>query len=144
MRETSGCELADLFDEIWQVAELVAVSEDQHLVPWLLELADTVLTWFNQQNRDAMNRPAAAAVSLRPSLAPACNDALSDECSHRLRNMTVLIARQHAVVSDLARAGNTSYLACARELLSAMEASLELTRSAAVNLARDGWHFAGG
>lgn len=138
MRETSERELEDLFDEVWEVAELAATSEDQHMVPWLLGLADTILNWFNQQNRDAMNRLAAVPVSLSPPPASASNETLSDECSHRLRSMTAIIARQHVVISDLERVGDNLCLACARELLLAMEASLELTRSVALHLMRVG------
>jgi hypothetical protein len=41
-------ELQAIFEEIWQLAERAAASDDRQLAPRLFELADEITAWRNE------------------------------------------------------------------------------------------------
>ena len=41
-------ELQIVFEEVWQLAERAAASDDQRLAPRLFELADEIAAWRNE------------------------------------------------------------------------------------------------
>jgi hypothetical protein len=48
-------DLYDLFEEVWQLADMVAETPDRHFAPILLGLAYDILDWINaaELERDA-------------------------------------------------------------------------------------------
>jgi hypothetical protein len=60
---SSKAQLEIFFEEVWQLAELVAATEDRHLVPHLLALAEDIAEWRNELVGEPPALPAAAADS---------------------------------------------------------------------------------
>ena len=50
-------ELLEFFEEVWLLAERIAVSDDAHWAPRLFELADEIAEWRNE----LQGRPASSA-----------------------------------------------------------------------------------
>lgn len=124
----SNHELAELFEAIWLVSELVAASDDRHMVPFLVEQGEDVLAWLNQRS----GTPAETCFAAEPaSRLPPPGVALLDEegwqaaCHRFARDVEKNVARQQAIALQLERAGRASRAEPARALLRVMQSAKE-------------------
>ena len=122
-------EFEAFFEEVWRLAELAAASEDRHLAPHLFALAEDIAREI-QPEGDAAEpcvagpdpQPVDVARGFRRATA-----ATEHEVS-RLDMMVERLTRQRMLVLRLERTGDQAMVELARQVLSLMQDTLELTR----------------
>lgn len=125
--------LDEFFEEVWQLAELAAGSEDRHLAPHLFELAEHI-AWASQPEGDASDlsvaRPDPQLIEASQGFrqGTALEDHDGDGSSARLDIMAERLSRQRMVVSRMERIGQRRSIELAYQLLRLMQDSIEITR----------------
>jgi hypothetical protein len=122
-------ELEAFFEEVWQLAEFAAASEDRHLAPHLFALAEGIAR-ENQPEGNAADpcvagpgpQPVGVARGFRRATASTEHDV------SRLDMMVERLARQRMLVFRMERSGDQATVELARQLLSLMQDTLEITR----------------
>jgi hypothetical protein len=122
-------EFEAFFEEVWRLAEFAAVSEDRHLAPHLFALAEDIAR-ENQPEGDAADprvagpdpQPVDVARGFRRATAATEHDVSS------LDTMVERLARQRMLVSRMERTGDQAIVKLARQLLSLMQDTLEITQ----------------
>jgi hypothetical protein len=126
--------LEEFFEEVWQVAELAAGSEDRDLAPHLFALAGEIAQGY-QRVADAPEwsiaelepQPADASQRCRQETVSRQDDVDSE--SRKLDIMAERIVRQRVVVSRMECTGNRAAIALAYQLLQILENSMETVRN---------------
>ena len=122
-------ELEAFFEEVWQLAEFAAASEDRHLAPHLFALAEDIAR-ESQPEGDAAD-PCVAGPDPQPvdvARRFQCATAATEHDVSRLDTMVKRLARQRMLVSRVERTGDQAMVELARQVLSLMQDTLELTR----------------
>ena len=122
-------ELEAFFEEVWRLAEFAAASDDRHLAPHLFALAEDIAREIQPEGDAA--EPCVAGPDPQPVDVARRFERATAATEHdvsRLDTMVKRLARQRMLVSRVERTGDQATVELARQLLSLMQDTLEITR----------------